>query len=300
MANTTDNRMDTTRGKAIVCASVLAVLGALSACVASDEGDSAAGKGGGGASVGSGSGGDSFTTGAGPGSFGGGLPSDGSGSGSGENNGESCDGKLTGRVRDFHDSFPDMEPAHSGKCDNCDDHAVVTDTIGDDLKPVYAGPLDGTQTTTGKDNFDKWYRDVDTVNAATDLVLQFVDPDGDGVFTHDDQEFFPIDDQLYGNEGRPHNYHFTYELHTNFIYHGGEVFSFTGDDDVWVYIDGKKVVDLGGVHSQETSTVTLDALGFRQGQTYRLDFFFAERHVTDSHFRIDTTIQFVDCGVVIR
>ncbi|WP_438011915.1 fibro-slime domain-containing protein [Sorangium sp. So ce321] len=72
-----------------------------------------------------------------------------------------------------------------------------------------------------------------------------------------------------------------------FIYNGGEKFTFAGDDDVFTYIDGKKVVDLGGIHAQETAAVDLDTLGLEVGRQYQLDFFFAERHVTDSHFRVE-------------
>jgi fibro-slime domain-containing protein len=200
-------------------------------------------------------------------------------------------GWLTGLVRDFSTTFPDMEPGDSGK-ELTADAGMVASTIGPDSKPVYVGPADGTPTTTGPANFDLWYRDAPGTNITIPLELQFADPDGDGVWTYDDQAFFPIDDQGFGNEGNTHNYHFTFELHTTFIYHGGEVFTFIGDDDVFAYINGQLVVDLGGIHNAETGTVNLDTLGLTVGEEYMLDFFFAERHVIESHFRIDTTIEF--------
>jgi len=106
--------------------------------------------------------------------------------------------------------------------------------------------------------------------------------------------------QGWGNEGSPHNYHFTYELHAAFVYQGGEVFTFTGHDDLFTFVNRKLGIDLGGVHGAESATIDLDAaagdLGIAPGGTYDLDFFFAERHTTESHFRIDTTISFIDCG----
>ncbi len=74
-------------------------------------------------------------------------------------------------------------------------------------------------------------------------------------------------------------------------YTGGETFSFTGDDDLWLFIDDKLAVDLGGVRGAASGSVDLDTLGLTLGQDYDFDLFFAERHTTQSNFRIDTSIQ---------
>ncbi len=67
----------------------------------------------------------------------------------------------------------------------------------------------------------------------------------------------PIDNQLFGNQGQPHNYSFTLATSTNFTYQGNEVFTFTGDDDVFVFINRHLAIDLGGVHNAETASVKL-------------------------------------------
>jgi fibro-slime domain-containing protein len=197
---------------------------------------------------------------------------------------------LTGTVRDFKIEHPDFEDFLGS------DPGIVETTLGADGKPAYAGTA-GNPTTTSEANFDQWYNDVAGVNIPSPLSITLSDVGHPGLYTYDNGAFFPIDGVSWGNEGLSHNYHFTFELHTTFTYSGGEDFTFTGDDDLWVFINGKLAIDLGGVHGALTSSVDLDTIaaahGLVPGGTYDLDLFFAERHTVASSFRIDTTIPLV-------
>lgn len=193
---------------------------------------------------------------------------------------------LTGTVRDFKISHPDFEYLVTGL-----DTGIVQTTLGADKKPVYAGSADNP-STTNQANFDQWYRNIPGINLSQSLTIDLTDPDNDGIFTYANNSFFPIDDQLFGNEGLLHNYHFTYEINSQFTYKPGQTFTFAGDDDLWVFIDNKLALDIGGVHGVVSGTINLDdpSLGLIADQNYNIDIFFAERHTGESNFRIDTNI----------
>ncbi|KAK5579244.1 hypothetical protein RB653_008924 [Dictyostelium firmibasis] len=142
-----------------------------------------------------------------------------------------------------------------------------------------------------------------------DIVLNY--DTKKGVYVFDNQAFFPIDERgfdtnkfyrNYTDGSKYHNFHFCLKMNTKFTFQGYEVFNFIGDDDVWVFINNKLAVDLGGLHSRESGSVDLTKLGLTKGVTYDFDFYYCERHTTASTIRIETNMQvfcpFEDyCGV---
>ena len=216
-----------------------------------------------------------------------------------------CKQDLLAVVRDFRGFTVDSsQPKHPDFEFNVGPMTgIVAPVIGADQKPVYA-PAGPTAVTNGPDTFNQWYRDVPGVNIRFDKIAIPLTPDParKGVFVYDNDAFFPIDNQGWGNQYQSHNFDFTTEIHFDFPYRGGEVFTFRGDDDVWVFVNGHLAIDLGGVHQAETGAVDLDqqagALGIAAGQTYRMDIFQAERHVIDSTFHVETTLACVDNVII--
>jgi fibro-slime domain-containing protein len=140
--------------------------------------------------------------------------------------------------------------------------------------------------------------DVDHDTAFKNIVIKDSLPFrhlGNGTYEYLNDSFFLLDGKGFGNEwnteSSPHNFSYTMELHYRFTKKPGMSFQFMGDDDVWVFVNKKLVIDLGGIHDPASSSFSTDAIpDLIDGNTYDLDLFYAERHSKGSHIRITTNI----------
>ncbi|MEY5032630.1 MAG: hypothetical protein RL354_1661 [Planctomycetota bacterium] len=171
----------------------------------------------------------------------------------------------------------------------------------DDDRGDIEGDKDGGSPDGGfqsEQTFDKLWKDALCTNVSAPLSVT-LQRQSNGTYVFDSNVdpqyvslggFFPIDNQLFGNSpGTPvHNFHFTYVLKTRFVYRadGPQMLPFRSDDSLWVFIDGRNVIDLGGVHTALEQDVDLSRLGLANGQEYEIAIFYAERHRPSASLKI--------------
>ncbi len=111
----------------------------------------------------------------------------------------------------------------------------------------------------------------------------------------------PADNSLYyGN-----NYNYVMHSGGRFVYHAADnlVFMFTGDDDVYLYLNQKLALDLGGAHTAYSDYVFVndvaEELGLEEGGVYSFDFYYMERHTTESELKVVTNINVLDAEAIL-
>ena len=182
---------------------------------------------------------------------------------------------LTATVLDFRKNISDFENGDP-------DPVSVESVLSSEGLPVFSNET----------RFDYLFKPKEGLNLMTDVTL-FLTKAG-GIYKLDYLDYFPIDNMLYGNEGYPHNYHFSTRTSWMIDYNGGEYVYLRYDDGILLYLNGYLIVNEPGLHYNGSTYLLLDDVagdaGVVPGNSYVLNVFHMERHTIMSMFYIETDL----------
>jgi len=194
--------------------------------------------------------------------------------------------------------------------DNCPDagggasKGLVKTTLDARGRPVWTGKVDcdiGTALHSPGNWFDTLVIAGTRVNAFKCVPVTLTLDAADGYYKFASSAYFPLNQATsvpYG-PATGTNFHFAMHAKASFEYVRGLTFKFKGDDDVWIFIDKKLALDLGGQHGEMSGDIDLDKLGLVEGKSYQFDMFYSERHQTGSNMGIQTTMNLVPTVEVV-
>lgn len=162
-----------------------------------------------------------------------------------------------------------------------------------------------------KNNYDTESRSIYEDDTARSLQFYPIDGLGYDAILGDttDKTDSPHEKDKYGNitaTVRPEHPNGSYTLRgeAQFVYQDNLYFEFSGDDDVYMYINGVLALDLGGAHGICTKRVNLKDVATKchltPGEVATFTFFYMERNSDASNFKIETNMELVQRDIAVQ
>lgn len=204
--------------------------------------------------------------------------------------------ELNGIVRDFPSTHSDFNRNVTSSQTGCIQNVIVNSGA-----PIASDKVSNCAISQLED----WYSDTHPTGFVKTYAITLDNGQNreGGIYKFKNYNFFPFDNNIDNtggryrkyhfsfDEGRNHNYYFTFELHFRFAYQAGQTLAVNGNDDIWIFINNQLVIDLGGVHTPVGVQVALQnlatKLGLVDGEIYPFALFSAQRQTASSLFSLE-------------
>ena len=180
---------------------------------------------------------------------------------------------------------------------------IVADELDGRYLPVALGGRALSNRGVVGDNFARWFNAIDGTNVVYDGTINLVYSAEQETFEYGSEAFYPLNGN--GDIAKDGNNHlFTMNLGAPFrvLKNGKEEFTIMADDDTWVFVNGRLVLDMGGIHDATTGVFRVNKEGEVYASVDGIDFaysgvkleddsaiirvFHADRDSKDSVFRV--------------
>jgi fibro-slime domain-containing protein len=198
---------------------------------------------------------------------------------------------------DFGGEFASSKVAGCANDPNNIVRGMVQDTLVFDAAKGKKYPRPGLVDNCSS-QLEKWFDPSASRTAACGtLFFRNVGDTLRPVWKFDSKFFFPVDSispqrsvTLPNGSVVANDYAYCMEINAALDYAGGETLKIGGDDDTWVFLDGRLAVDQGGVHFAKEETIALDTLPFLKGKAGRsldLDVYYCSRQPATATFAME-------------
>lgn len=192
------------------------------------------------------------------------------------------------------------------------EQGMVEYELGEDHLPVVIGGKLVTNKGVTKESTVKWFKEVEGESKSYNGVIKLEYVKEGAEFSFYKDEFYPLDSldkgagEKVNHDGHNHLFTMSFAVPFTVITSGEEGFEIVADDDTWVYVGDKLVLDMGGIHEAMAGSFAINEGGevyagvngqslaytgvnLTSGEGALIRIFHADRDADDSKFDLRIT-----------
>ena len=143
---------------------------------------------------------------------------------------------------------------------------MTSPVLDEEYLPVAIGGTMMPNRGVRGDNFKRWFSQVDGLSKSYAKVLSLKYNSATASFGYENESFYPLNDvatfdKAVNKDGNNHLFTLNLGVPFQVLADGNEEFTIAADDDTWVYVGDKLVLDMGGIHDALTGRLKITNSG---------------------------------------